>query len=135
MVFFIFILLLCKFSWVECQDIPFDRKILQEAISNSLEFMYADGSFKPTYYTQQEVDAWVNFNTKILKAMDWNLKKHSDLFLAKELEVLQQGKYWLEIITNPWLPREVRDILQWSSYHSPKIKKIYQDVYYIYMGG
>lgn len=94
-------MLLCKFSWAECQDIPFDRKILEEAIANSSEFMYLDGSFKLAHYTQREIDAWVNFNIKILKAMDWNLKKHSDLFLAKELEVLQQGKYWIEIITNP----------------------------------
>ena len=67
---FVLILLSFKFSWAECQDIPFDRRILYEAIENSLEFMYSDGSFKPTHYTQQEIDAWVNFNVKILKFMD-----------------------------------------------------------------
>lgn len=67
---FVLISLSLKFSWAECQDIPFDRKILYEAIENSLEFMYPDGSFKPTHYTPQEIDAWVNFNIKILKSMD-----------------------------------------------------------------
>lgn len=132
---FIFWLLLFEFIRAECLAFFFDSKVLYEVIEKSLEFMYPDGSFKPLYYSQQEIDAWIGFNRKILKAMEWNLKKHPDLFLQKELKILYAARNWLEAITDSEKPQEVKNILQWSSYHSPKARKLYQDVYYIYMGG
>ena len=59
-----------EFIWVESHDFFFDRKVLYQVIENSLEFMYPDGSFKLLYYSQQEIDVWIDFNSKILKAME-----------------------------------------------------------------